>query len=97
MQSCGSGLIESSISSESGSGSRLSWRKKNTAKICLSLFDTKLQLSYVQTTGEAFRLKEIIQHFKTGYRTPLNPDPVRNRLHSTGLIKRFEGNTISLS
>jgi hypothetical protein len=28
--------------------------------------------------------KEIIQHFKTGYRTPLNPDPVRNRIYSTG-------------
>ncbi len=77
LQRCGAG---SSISSESGSGSRVlmtqNWRKKIQLKIFFILFWSKIAIFfYVQATGGAFRLqpsKENIQHLK---RTPVNPDP----------------------
>ncbi len=62
-QSCGSWFISgsgSSISSESGSESRVlmtkNWRKKirNIKKFLNLFFDQKLQFTYVQATGEAF-------------------------------------------
>jgi hypothetical protein len=49
--------IHSSISRESGSGSKILMAKieeKNTAEIFNIFFGSKLQFTYVQATGEAF-------------------------------------------